>query len=253
MTAGLRHPVSSLPSGSLHGWEDGQQLEREGQTQRLWGYDRCPKRMMLTLPIPSVTRLLQPQTLTDIRELRFLFCTTKEISISISFMFRSQVGIFLLLSPKHHWVSLQSWIGVCLRKPGSLEAFAHLESLVHQGNLIHHFQSNYLKGRVTLLAKITLPIKFAILINNTLMKNSKKISNFFKLQICEFLLSDFQPILVTTGTDRQPSLVSTATDCQAKVVAMATDHQPKVVTTATDFQPILMHYVHFVVSALNSL
>ena len=48
------------------------------------------------------------------------------------------------------------------------------------------------------------------------------------------------------------STVSTATDRQPKVVATATDHQPKVVTTATDFQPILMHYVHFAVSDLNS-
>ena len=37
------------------------------------------------------------------------------------------------------------------------------------------------KGRVAILEKITLPIKFAILINNKSIKNSKKISNFLKM------------------------------------------------------------------------
>ena len=90
------------------------------------------------------------------------------------------------------------------------------------------------------IAKITLHIKFAILINNTSMKNFQKISNCLKLQICDFLWSDFQSIFVITATDHQP-----------KVVATVTDHQPKVMTTATDFRPILVHYVHFAVSALN--
>ena len=43
-----------------------------------------------------------------------------------------------------------------------------------------------LKGMVALLTKITVHIKFGILINNTLIKNSKNIPNFFKLQICDF-------------------------------------------------------------------
>ena len=38
----------------------------------------------------------------------------------------------------------------------------------------------HLNGRVALLAKITLPITFTILIYNTLMKNSKNVPNFLK-------------------------------------------------------------------------
>ena len=89
-----------------------------------------------------------------------------------------------------------------------------------------HFPT--LKGRVALLTKITLNIKFAILINIASMKNTTNVPNFLKSQICDFLWTDFQPIFVTTGTDRQPSLVFTAKDPQPKVVATATDHQPKV-------------------------
>ena len=96
------------------------------------------------------------------------------------------------------------------------------------------------KGMVALLAKITLPIKIAIVINIQWWKILKMFQTFLNNKFVTFLIR-FQPIFVTTATDRQP-----------KVVATATDHQPKVMTMATDFQPILMHYVHFAVSALNS-
>ena len=43
-----------------------------------------------------------------------------------------------------------------------------------------------LKGMVALLTKITVYIKFGVLINNTLIKNSKTLPNLLKLQICDF-------------------------------------------------------------------
>ena len=52
------------------------------------------------------------------------------------------------------------------------------------------FSNVLLKGGWHYLRKITLHIKFAILINNTLMKNSKDAPNVFKLQSCDFFWSD---------------------------------------------------------------
>ena len=97
--------------------------------------------------------------------------------------------------------------------------FKHLSFIFKALKCILWILRALVKGRMALLTKITLHIKFAILINYTLIENSKNTPSFLKFKICDFLWSDFLPIFVTTGTDRQPSLVSTATDRQPKVAA----------------------------------
>ena len=44
----------------------------------------------------------------------------------------------------------------------------------------------FIKGMVALLTKITVHIKFGILINNTLIKNSKNIPNFLNSKFVTF-------------------------------------------------------------------